>query len=176
MRRLVAASAGVIVAGVPGGVAAVMTMAVIARRKPRPPRVDTAAVAARLLVMVGTGMGVIPALAGAATSVEGVDTVVRRARRLGSAAALAGAGGPLAPLLRHLADAVAAGAPLEPAIRSYIDSERRRRQVVAVERARRLPVRLMIPMTLLVLPGFVLMTYGPAFIDLVTSLLGPLGP
>lgn len=175
MRRIVAGSLGVIVAGLPGCLVALVAVELLprlVRRRAAP--VDGVEVAARLLVVVGAGIPLVPALDEVAGKVAGVDEVVRRTRRLGSAAALGSASGPLAPLLRRLADSAAAGFAPEPAIRSYIDHERRQRHTEAVERARRLPVRLMLPMTLLVLPGFVLMVYGPAFIDLITTLAGPL--
>lgn len=175
MRKLVAGAAGVVVAGAPGGLVALAVVELIQRRRrTRPPAPDAIEVAARLLVLIGTGLPLMAALEAAAPSIPGIEAVARRARRLGTAAALAAASGPLASLLHRLADAAASGSPPEPALRAYIDVERRRRQTEAVERARRLPVRLMVPMTLLVLPGFVLMVYGPAFIDLVTTLLGPL--
>ena len=85
-------------------------------------------------------------------------------------------GGSQEGLRKRLGEAAASGAPLEPAIRAYIDGERRHRHTGAIERARRLPVRLMIPMTLLVLPGFVVMVYGPAVVALVADLIGPLAP
>lgn len=175
MRRLVAICLGVIVGGVPIGAVALLTVEVLPRlRRRRAVEVDGVDVAARLLVLVGAGLPLISALHEVSASAPGLDGVVRRSRRVGSVAALAAAQGPMGPLLRRLADAAASGAPPEPAIRAYIDMERRRRHTLAVERARRLPVRLMIPMTLLLLPGFVLMVYGPAFIDLITSLAGPL--
>lgn len=175
MRKVVAGAGGVIVAGVPGGLVALAVVELVPRlRRKRPAPPDGIEVAARLLVLVGTGLPLLAALEEAAPAVLGIEVVARRARRLGTAAALALASGSLAPLLHRLADAAASGSSPEPALRAYIEVERRRRQTEAVERARRLPVRLMVPMTLLVLPGFVLMVYGPAFIDLVTSLLGPL--
>lgn len=175
MKRVVAASCGVVIAGMPGGLVGLAAVELLPRSRRRTaPEPNGIEAAARLLVLTGAGLPLIAALELAAGRVAGIDTVVRRSRRLGSAAALASAAGPLAPLLRRLADAVVSGSPPEPAIRAYIERERRRRHLAAVERARRLPVRLMIPMTLLVLPGFVLMVYGPAFIDLVTSLVGSL--
>lgn len=175
MKRILAGSCGVIVAGVPGGLVALAMVEVLprlgGRRRPVPDGIE---VAARLLVLIGTGLPLLAALEVASLSMAGMENVTRRARRLGTAAALASASGPLAPLFQRLANAAASGSPPETAIRAYIDIERRRRQTEALEWARRLPVRLMVPMTLLVLPGFVLMIYGPAFIDLVGSLLGPL--
>ncbi|HEX2152671.1 MAG TPA: type II secretion system F family protein [Acidimicrobiia bacterium] len=175
MTRVAAACCGVIIAGIPGGLIGLAILELLPRlRRRRVPTTSGIEASARLLVLVGAGLPLIAALEAAAPGMPGIDTVIRRSRRLGSAAALGSATGPLAPLLRRLADAVVSGSPPEPAIRSYIEAERRRRHVEAVSRARRLPVRLMVPMTLLVLPGFVLMVYGPAFIDLVTALLGSL--
>lgn len=167
-------SIGVLAAGPVGGLLALGGWELLRRRRVEPMGVDSIEAAARLLVLVGTGLPVVAAVAALGDEVVGLEGVARRARRLGSATALATATGELAPLLRRLGDAAASGSPPEPAIRSYIETERRRRHTEAVARARRLPVRLMIPMTLLVLPGFVVMVYGPVFVDMVTSLLGPL--
>jgi hypothetical protein len=43
-----------------------------------------------------------------------------------------------------------------------------------VARSRSLPVRLMIPMTLLVLPGLILLLYAPSMLKLFEQLSGPL--
>lgn len=174
MKRLMVASLGHIAGGLPLAIAAVSVVELWPRLRRRRTETDPIEVAARLLVLVGAGLPIVSALEMAAPSVPGVAEVTRRARRVGSAVALAAASGPLERLLRRLADTAASGSPPEPAIRSFIDTERRRRHTEAVERVRRLPIRLMVPMTLLVLPGFVVMVYGPAFIDLVTSLIAPL--
>lgn len=176
MKQLVAACCGVVIGGLPGGVAALVVLEILVRvlRRHTARSGDVIEVAATLLVLVGVGMPLVTALESAAVRLPGVEDVVRRARRLGTAPALGAARGPLAPLLRRLADAVVSGSPPEPAIRGFIETERRRRHTEAVARARRLPIRLMLPMTLLVLPGFVLMVYGPVFIEAVTSLLGPM--
>ena len=180
MRIVVGGALGLIVGGWPGGAVAAVgvwasSRARRRRRRPRPD--DVVTVAARLLVMVGAGAATVPALEGAVrgTGLEAATLgIMRRARRLGAAAAFATATGPLAPLLHRLAQSIVSGAPVEPAIRGFIEAERRRRHTRAMERARSLPVRLMLPMTLLILPGFVLMVYGPALVGLVTDMLGPL--
>ncbi|CAN5880397.1 hypothetical protein BH23ACT5_BH23ACT5_05480 [soil metagenome] len=177
MTAAVAAAVGVIAGGLIGGVialAAVVAWSRIPRRRPQP--VDVVATASRLLVLVGSGVSLGSALAASTdpSTASELELVARRARRVGTSAALASSSGPLSPLLRRLADASVSGAPLEPTIRSFIESERRRRHAAAIERARRMPVRLMVPMALLVLPGFVLMVYGPALIGLVVDLLGPM--
>lgn len=176
MIRVLAAGLGLLVAGMAGALGGVVALELSSRlRRRRPPPVDPVPLAARLLVLVGNGVPVVPALELAAGSVDGVAEVVRRSRRLGAAVSLGSAGGPLAPLMRSLAAGAASGSAPEAVIRRFVETERRQRQVRAIEYARRLPVRLMVPMTLLVLPGFVLMVYGPALIDLVIGLLGPLG-
>lgn len=178
MRRVVVAALGVTVAGVPGGLAALAALEILGRwgRRRRPRPVDALPLAVRLLVLVGAGLPLSAALEAAAGATSEVAAALRRSRRVGTPAALAAMTGPLAPLLSRLGEAAASGAPLEPAIRAYIDGERRHRHTGAIERARRLPVRLMIPMTLLVLPGFVVMVYGPAVVALVADLIGPLAP
>lgn len=175
---VVAVSLGVLVGGAGAGLGAALLVVAWRHRPRRGPEIDATAAAARLLVLVGAGMPLGAALASSAEacSLPALHEVVRRSRRIGLAPALASSTGALSPLLRRLAHAALSGAPLEPAIRSFIDSERRRRFLRATERARRLPVRLMVPMTLLVLPGFVLMVYGPALVGLVSDMLGPLGP
>ncbi len=58
--------------------------------------------------------------------------------------------------------ALATGAPLLPAVSGYaaaLRSEERSRQINA---ARRLPVKLLFPLALLILPGFLVLTVGPA--------------
>ena len=60
--------------------------------------------------------------------------------------------------------ALATGAPLAPAVSGYASAlrdEERSRQLAA---ARRLPVKLLFPLALLILPGFLLLTVGPAML------------
>jgi hypothetical protein len=55
-------------------------------------------------------------------------------------------------------------------IEADIAAEKARR----VARSRSLPVRLMIPLTLLLLPGLVLLLYAPSMFRLFEELSGPL--
>ena len=58
--------------------------------------------------------------------------------------------------------ALLTGAPLEPAVSGYattLRNEERSRELTA---ARRLPVKLLFPLALLILPGFLILTIGPA--------------
>lgn len=56
------------------------------------------------------------------------------------------------------------GAPLLPSIDGYARSLRRDARAAAVERARKLPTKLLFPLALLILPGFLLLTVAPAFL------------
>lgn len=56
------------------------------------------------------------------------------------------------------------GAPVLASIDGYATSLRREARASAVERARRLPVKLLFPLALLILPGFLLLTVAPAFL------------
>ncbi len=93
---------------------------------------------------------------------EEARAVLRAAGHVGSAPALASARGELAPLWRHLAGATATGAPLSGTVQSFVDDARRDLRAGRLARIRRLPVRMLVPLTLLILPGFVVLTLGPA--------------
>ncbi len=86
---------------------------------------------------------------------------VRRGLRSGTGEGAQGA----AKELFALADrALVTGAPLLASIDGYAHSLRRDERAAAVERARRLPVKLLFPLALLILPGFLLLTVAPAFL------------
>lgn len=64
-----------------------------------------------------------------------------------------------------LADrALLTGAPLLASIDGYTTALRRDRRAAAIEAARKLPVKLLFPLALLILPGFLLLTVGPALL------------
>jgi tight adherence protein C len=133
------------------------------------------------LVALGLGAGLtfpgalaraVPAVAPSLRSE--VEGVLRRARRDGAAAALEAATGHAARLYALSGRALATGAPLLPAVDAFVterrDAERRRAQA----RVRRLPVRLMFPLAFLILPGFLLLTLGPALAGALERLEFPL--
>lgn len=97
-------------------------------------------------------------------------SLVSRMSEQGITAALDADSGPLAGSSAVLAAASASGAPVIPALHAHVVQEHHRRHTEAVERARRLPIRLLIPLTLLVLPGFVLITVGPTVADSLARL------
>jgi len=92
--------------------------------------------------------------------------------RDGVATALSLVGGHLAGFGRVAAAAAISGAPVAAAIGAYASTLRHTEHAAAVERARRLPVRMLLPLALLILPGFMVLAVGPA----VLQSLARLGP
>ena len=60
--------------------------------------------------------------------------------------------------------ALATGAPLAPAVSGYATALRSEERSRRLATARRLPVKLLFPLALLILPGFLLLTVGPALL------------
>lgn len=132
-----------------------------------------------LLICVTGGLPLVAALELAAGEVPVplaglVEVVLRRAREVGVAEALATAPPLLRPLGLQLGRSVVSGAPLQGALAGYLDELRGRQRATALQRARRLPVLLVVPLALLILPGFVLITVGPSVVSAFGRLLGPL--
>jgi tight adherence protein C len=127
------------------------------------------------LVVLGLSAGLaFPAALEAAT-----DEVAPRLRRevhgVLRAQRVAGSGaGPVsgegARLYRLAARAAGTGAPLLDGVRALADELRREANTEALVAARRLPVRLLFPLTLLILPGFVVLVVGPALLGVVERL------
>lgn len=90
--------------------------------------------------------------------------------RQGSAPALIGASGRLAEFGRVVAAAVSSGAPVVAAVTAHADRIRHARHAARVAAARRLPVRLLLPLALLILPGFVVLAVGPAVLQALARL------
>ena len=132
-----------------------------------------------LFVALSAGLPVATALEFAAGEVGPdeageVRSVLRAARHHSLAVALAGAGGSTGRLFAVLAGAQTTGASSLRAVAAFIDEDRSARRARAAEAAQRLPIKLTVPLALLILPGFVLLTFGPTVIATVQRLLGPL--
>jgi hypothetical protein len=95
---------------------------------------------------------------------------MRSARVDGTAVTFASATGPLARLLALAARAVSTGAPLAAAIAAFADEARNAERARAVADARRLAVRLLFPLALLILPGFVVLVAGPVVLESLARL------
>jgi len=131
-----------------------------------------------LLVGVGAGWSLDASLRHArahlVTSLGAeVGEILRGGRVDGLAASLASADGAGAALFHMLARTHLGGVPLDRSLATFIREAVDRRRGEITERARRLPVRMVVPLTLLMLPGFVLLVAGPAVLISARQLLAP---
>jgi pilus assembly protein TadC len=81
--------------------------------------------------------------------------------------------GELKGVLAQLARAQKSGAALGDTVRAMIEADIAGEKAKRVARSRALPVRLMLPITLLLLPGLVLLLYAPSMLRLFEELSGP---
>lgn len=178
MTSVIGASIGLVVAGSPGAVvgAAVPYVWTLLRNRsePDPP---TTLILLLLLIQLRSGLSVLAALIAVSNAVpdhRSLKTVARVARVSGLMSALPYADGDLRPVLAQLARAQRSGASLSGSVKRMLEetlaSDRARR----IARARTLPVRLMIPVTLLMLPGLILLLYAPSLLAMFEDLTGVL--
>lgn len=177
MSGLVAgASAGLVIAGPLGAVvggAVPWLVSRVPRRAAPPP--GTRLVLMVLLVEVRSGLSVLAALQSAASLLAG-HPALRRAARVatvsGLTSAISVAGPELRPVLAQLARAQVSGASIAGALRAMLERDLAAERARRIAVARSLPVRLMIPVTMLMLPGLVLLLYGPSLLRLFEELTG----
>ena len=134
-----------------------------------------------LFISLSAGLPVAAALEFAAGEVEPAEaaevrSLLRTARHQGLSIALTRADGTAGRLFAVLARAQLTGASAVRAVASFVDEERKDRRARAAEAAQRLPVKLTVPLALLILPGFVLLTFGPTVAAAIQRLLGPVFP
>ena len=147
------------------GVALALVAWFAIKRRPRPPGPsdDDALLAELTALGLSAGLTFTSAASAAASSVPGeTSDRLRRAIRNGRATDADNADGQ--GLMVVVNRALMTGAPLQPAVSGYattLRNEERSRQITA---ARRLPVKLLFPLALLILPGFLILTIGPAVI------------
>jgi tight adherence protein C len=139
---------------------------------------DVAVFADLVVLAVGAGLSLRAAVGEAAVHVVPdlrieAEELMTAMDRDGVGPALALAGGRLAGLGRVASAAAASGAPLAGAVGAYASTLRHADHAAAVERARRLPVRMLLPLALLILPGFVVLAVGPAVLQSLAR-LGPI--
>jgi hypothetical protein len=100
-----------------------------------------------------------------------LTATLRTARREGMSSALAASTVPLMrPLFGRITLAQASGAPMHDAVSAYLADGRAARRGKALEQVRRLPVALMVPLGLLILPGFVVLFVGPIVLNSLVDL------
>lgn len=77
-------------------------------------------------------------------------------------------GEPVRPLVRVLIDGDRYGTELEPALAQLAADSRQLRRHRAEEQARRLPLRLLLPLVACILPAFILLTLAPVLAETLT--------
>lgn len=171
-----AASAGLIVGGplgaLVGGSIPFIILRIRARRGPQP---TTRLVLLLLLVELRSGLSVLAGLQRVAASLpDHVDLrrVARVATVSGLTAAISVSGPGLRPVIAQLARSQRSGGSLASTVRRMLEQELAEDRTRRLARARSLPVRLMLPITLFVLPGLVLMLYAPSLFRLFDELTG----
>lgn len=102
--------------------------------------------------------------------IDDLRSVVRAAKTEGLTQALLRSPESLRLLAPSLAHAHTAGAPVGATLDAFLERRRRHQVAVAVARARRLGVLLVIPLALMLLPGFILLVFGPFVMDNLTGL------
>ncbi|GBE25674.1 hypothetical protein BMS3Bbin02_01962 [bacterium BMS3Bbin02] len=93
-----------------------------------------------------------------------VHHILRKAAAVGAAVAFRGYTGAVAPVLAPVGHALATGAPLGLRVDAALGDLRAEVHAERMARVRRLPVRLLFPLTLLILPGFMVLTLGPSLL------------
>lgn len=100
-----------------------------------------------------------------------LTATLRTARREGMSSAMATSTAPfMRPLFGRIVLAQASGAPMQEAVSAYLADGRAARRGKALEQVRRLPVALMVPLGLLILPGFVVLFVGPIVLNSLVDL------
>jgi len=100
-----------------------------------------------------------------------VERLLRILQAGGVATALESHTGGLNRLALAAARAQLTGAPLLPAIEALVDDELAQQRTARLAVVRRMPVKLAIPLALLILPGFVLLVTAPAVLTTLDRLV-----
>lgn len=133
-----------------------------------------------LLIGISGGLGLLSALALARdqlrTSLRSiVDDVLDAAQADGLSPVLLASSGPLGGLFRQLGASHLSGAPLVLALSAHAHELHERERAAQLERVRQLPIRMVVPLTLLMLPGFLLVAIGPTVVGSFSRLMAPFG-
>ncbi|MGB7861365.1 MAG: type II secretion system F family protein [Acidimicrobiia bacterium] len=127
------------------------------------------------LVELRSGRSVLAALQKVAESLpshRSLQRVARVATVSGLTSSITHAGPNLQPLIAQLARAQRSGASLSDTVRHLLDKDLAEEKARRLASARSLPVKLMVPVALLMLPGLVLMLYAPSLVRLFTEITG----
>lgn len=143
------------------------------RRKATPP--SAVWIARLLLVCVNSGLPLGTALSRVADNVDDrngeLDRLVRRAALVGLERALLDVTeSSLEPLAFSLAHAQVSGSSLTGVLSAFIERSRRDHLARSIANARRAGVLLVVPLALMLLPGFVLLVFGPFVLEQMEGL------
>ena len=105
---------------------------------------------------------------------EEVDLVLRCSVQDGLTASLLNAAGVGGRLFRQVGAAHLSGAPLGLTLNALATEYREAARALALERARQIPVKMVVPLTLLMLPGLLILMVGPLVLPSFVRLLGPI--
>lgn len=103
-----------------------------------------------------------------------VSHTLRQSRQVGLARALAASSGRLGELFGRVAGAHGSGSSLVRAVTTHIDNLHSQTRVEALSRIRSLPVTLAVPLTLLIVPGFLLVLVGPPVVSRLAEMFSGL--
>lgn len=176
MTALVAGAAGLALGGPWIGMGAIGLALLAKWRRPEAPESSLRPILLILLVELRSGRSILSGLQQAALAFPDHDDLVRGTRTAmvgGLTAAVEHISGDIRRLFAQLARAQRSGAPVAGAIRSMLEADITAERSRRLARAKALPVRLMIPVALLLLPGLVLLLYAPSLLRLLDEMTEP---
>jgi hypothetical protein len=149
----------------------------LVRRRAAREDVDVLLVARLLALSIASGRPLGRALADVGqrlphSQAAAIDDISIRANRDGLTRSLAETTGPLGDLAERMAKAQVTGAPVGPALDAFISTLHDAKRLQAVEEARTIGVKLILPLTLLLLPGFIALVVAPFVLEQLEGLLG----
>ena len=177
MNIILLGSVGLAVGGPLAAVALMAILVIRSRWKVRDRGGPIRPVLLVLIVELRAGRSTLGALQAAASVFPDHRQLVlasRVASVSGLTAAVEECQGPLRVMLTQLARASRSGSAVADTVRSLLDSDIASERARRLENARSLPIRLMVPIALLVLPGLVLLTYAPSLLRTFSDLSGPI--
>jgi hypothetical protein len=176
MASVIGGAVGVVIFGPVGAVLGALAPPVWMRLRQRPAASPPLAlILLLLLVQLRSGLSVLAALIEVSDAVpeyRNLRTVARVARVSGLVTAMSHADDDLRPLVAQLARAQRSGASLSGSVRRMLEERLAADRASRIARARTLPVKLMIPVTLLMLPGLILLLYAPSLLAMFEDLIG----
>lgn len=177
MRALLLGSLGLAVGGPLLGLACAGGAAAYSLRRPRSSEPGLRPILLVLLVELRSGRSVLAALQQAAIAFPDHAELAlgtRVATVDGLSASVEATTGEVRHLLTQLARAQRSGSSVSRTVRLLLETDIANDRASRLARAKGLPVRLMVPISLLLLPGLMLLIYAPSLLRLLGDLTGPL--